>query len=300
MSEATVPVEQDERRVGLTAGISAYIFWGFLPLYLKFVGFAGPFEILGWRILWSIPAALVAVALFGGLGQLRAALRPKMLGTLSLSALFIFGNWIIFVWAVANNHVIEAALAYFLTPLVNVIFGVAFFGERMTKLQIAALALATIGVIVQAAALGAPPYMALFLCITWSLYGLVRKQAVVASSAGLFVETMWCAPLAIFALWWVSQQSGGLAFTESLPNAAMLIALGPITALPLILFAIGARRLPFSTLGLLQYVGPTITFLIGVLYGEPFTTLRMVSFALIWAGLVAYSWDMLRRERANA
>lgn len=297
MSDATLPAGQDERRVGLTAGISAYIFWGFLPLYLKFVGFAGPFEILGWRILWSIPAALVAVALFGGLGQLRVALRPRMLGTLALSALFIFGNWIIFVWAVANNHVVEAALAYFLTPLVNVVFGVAFFGERMTRLQTAALALATIGVLVQGVALGAPPYMALFLCITWSLYGLVRKQAVVASAAGLFVETMWCAPLALVALWWVSQQAAGLAFTDTIPNAVMLIALGPITALPLILFAIGARRLPFSTLGLLQYVGPSITFLIGILYGEPFTPLRAVSFALIWGGLILYSLDMFRRER---
>lgn len=296
MSEAILRTQQEERRVGLMAGAFAYSFWGFLPLYLKLVGFAGPLEILGWRILWSIPAAFAAVAMFGGLAQFRPALQPRMLGTLGLSALFIFGNWVIFVWAVAANHVVEAALAYFLAPLVNIAFGVSFFGERMSRLQIGALALAALGVVVQGLALGAPPYMALFLCLTWSLYGLVRKQAAVASSAGLFVETVWCAPFAITALWWVGQ-SGELAFAESATNAAMLAFLGPITALPLILFAVGARRLPFSTLGLLQYIGPSITFLVGILYGEPFTMLRGVSFALIWAGLVLYSVDMFLRER---
>lgn len=300
MSEASLPVSAaDERRVGLMAGAFAYSFWGFLPLYLKIVGFAGPIEILGWRILWCIPAALAAVAFVGGLSQLRAALQPRMLATLALSALFIFGNWVIFVWAVATNHVVEAALAYFLAPLVNVVFGVAFFGERMSRLQTGALALAAFGVVVQGIALGAPPYMALFLCITWSLYGLVRKQAAVASSAGLFVETVWCAPLALAALWWASGH-GGLAFAQSPQNGVMLALLGPITAAPLIFFAIGARRLPFSTLGLLQYIGPTITFMIGVLYGEPFTMLRAVSFALIWGGLILYSVDMFRRERAPA
>ncbi len=299
MTEAALPSPTDERRAGLMAGLFAYTVGGFLPLYLKLVGFAGPIEILGWRILWSIPAALAAIAFFGGFGQLNAALRPRMLATLGLSALFIFGNWSMFVWAVASGHVVEAALAYFLAPLVNVLFGVAFFGERMTRLQAGALALAAFGVIVQAAALGSPPYLAIFLCLTWSLYGLVRKQAAVASSAGLFIETIWCAPLAIGALWWV-QHHGGLAFTQSAPNAIMLALLGPITAAPLIFFAVAARRLPFSTLGLLQYFGPSITFLIGVLYGEPFTMLRAVSFALIWLGLILYSLDMFRRERAPA
>jgi chloramphenicol-sensitive protein RarD len=291
-----VPTQQDISRNGLILAGSAYFVWGVLPIYLKLVGFADPWEIVGWRILFSAPAALLAVALTGGLIQLRPALRPKMLATLALSALFICGNWAIFTWAVSAGRVIESALAYFLAPLVNVVFGVTLFGERLTRAQGAAIGLAAIGVVVQALAMGAPPWVPLFLCATWCCYGLVRKQAAVSSASGLFVETMWLMPVAIGLLIWTSSRTG-LAFAHGGGEALLLAVSGPLTAIPLMLFAFGARRLPFSTLGLLQYIGPTLTFFVGLAYGEPFTPLRGAGFALIWVGLILFSWDVLRRER---
>lgn len=294
-----VPAPMDMSRAGLALAGSAYVIWGVLPIYLKWVGFADPWEIVGMRILFSAPAALLAVALTGGLVQLRAALRPKMLGALGLSALFIFGNWALFTWAVSVGRVIEAALAYFLAPLVNVVFGVTLFGERLTRAQAAAIALAAIGVAVQAIAMGAAPWIPLFLCATWCCYGLVRKQAPVSSGTGLFVETMWLLPVAIGLLVWTSSRAG-LAFGESPHNALLLALSGPLTAVPLMLFAFGARRLPFSTLGLLQYIGPTLTFFVGLAYGETFTPLRAAGFALIWLGLLLFSWDVLRREKKPA
>lgn len=292
----TLTEDEAAQRAGFIAALSAYSIWGVLPLYLKLVGFADAREILAMRILWSAPAALAAVWALGGLMQLRQAFQPRMFLMLGLSALFIFGNWAIFVWAVTANRVIEAALAYFLAPLVNVAFGVAFFAERLRVAQIVALALAAAGVVLQGVALGAPPVISLVLCMTWCLYGLVRKQAVVASAAGLLVETLWLAPAAAGILVWAALDHE-LAFIRSAGEGMLLALSGPVTAIPLILFAFGARRLSFSTLGLLQFIAPSFTFLVGLAYGEPFTPLRAASFGLIWAGLCAYCWDAFRRER---
>jgi len=289
-----------DARAGFIAALSAYAIWGVLPLYLKLVGFASAWEVLGMRILWSLPAAALAVALTGGFAETRRALAQKgVLRALALSSLFIAGNWAIYVWAVANDHVIEASLAYFLTPLVNVAFGVALFGERLTRLQAGALALAAAGIAAQAAALGAFPWIAISLCATWSLYGLVRKQAPVPAAGGLLAETALLAAPSALGLWWLAQHAG-LAFDDSPAHATLLALSGVATALPLILFAFGARRLHFSTLGMLQFIAPSLQFLIGVAYGEPLTALRLASFALIWAGLVIFTSDALARERQRA
>jgi chloramphenicol-sensitive protein RarD len=294
------PAEFESRRIGLIAAASAYFIWGLLPAFLKLLHFADPREILAARILWSIPAAAIAVAFTGGFSAAFHALRkPAILRALTLSALFIGVNWWIYVWAVANARVIEASLAYFLTPLVNVAFGVALFNERLNRVQIAALGLAALGVLVQGIALGAPPYVALALCATWSLYGLVRKQAPVPAAAGLMGETLILAAPAAAGLIFL-HQTQGLAAADS-PTHFWLMALsGPATAIPLILFAFGARRLPFTTLGLLQYIAPSMQFLLGVAFGEPLTPLRLVSFALIWGGLALFSWDALQPRKASA
>lgn len=290
-----------EARAGFIAAACAYVLWGVLPLYLKLISFADAREVLGQRILWCAPAALLAVfAMSGwrrGLDEIATALRPRMLGTLALSAVFIFVNWGIYVWLVLDARVIEASLAYFLAPLVSVAIGVSFFGERITRAQIAALALALAGVVAQGFALGAPPWMALALCATWSMYAVIRKRAPVPAATGLLIETLALMPVAIGLLVWVAA-STPLAFGESIGHGVLLAIAGPITALPLMLFAFGARRVSFTALGLMQYFAPTLQFLLGIAFGELFTPLRGLSFALIWIGLALFSWDALRRARA--
>ena len=288
-------------RSGFLAAAAAYTIWGVLPLYLKLVSFAGPWEVLCSRILWTIPAAFVAVQFMGGFTETRTALAQKgVLPALALSSLCIAVNWAIYVWAVANHHVIEASLAYFLTPLVNVAFGVTLFRERITAAQTGALALAAIGIAVQAAALGAFPWVSIALCASWSLYGLVRKQAPVPAAGGLLAETLILAIPSALGLWWVSTTAQGITFDDSPSNALLLAASGLATAIPLILFSFGARRLKFSTLGMLQFLAPSIQFFIGWAYGEPLTPLRVASFALIWLGLVIFTADSLWRERQRA
>lgn len=296
----TESVHESERRAGFIAAASAYTMWGFLPLYLKLMTFADVREVLAQRILWAIPAALIAlIAMSGvrkGLREVAGALRPRMLGALALSASFIFVNWGMYVYLVLNARVIESSLAYFLSPLVSVAIGVTLFQERINAPQIWALLLALAGVIVQGFALGAPPWMALALCATWQAYAYVRKQAVVPAAVGLLVECLAMAPLALFMLH-LAAQDAPLAFGSGGWRTVLLALAGPVTAIPLIAFTFGARRVSFTTLGLLQFVAPTLQFCTGLAFGESFTPLRALSFALIWAGLMLFAWDSLRRAR---
>jgi chloramphenicol-sensitive protein RarD len=194
--------------------------------------------------------------------------------------------------------VIESSLAYFLAPLVSVAVGVLFFREKITSPQLIALVLALIGVVVQGFALGAPPWMALALCATWSVYAVIRKRAPVPAAVGLLIESLALMPLVAGLLYWASSEAP-LAFTTDWPTALLLAVAGPITAVPLMAFAFGARRVTFTTLGLLQFLAPTLQFSTGLAFGEPFTPLRAASFVLIWVGLAFFSWDTLRRARAN-
>lgn len=303
VTEAAVPGQPSEadRKIGFLSAMFAYFFWGFFPLFLKFLSFADVREVLAQRVLWSAPAAVIAILIMSGwrtgLREIGAALKPRMLLTLTASAVFIFLNWGLYVWLVLTERVIESALAYFLAPLVSVAVGVMFFRERITSPQIIALALALVGVVVQGMALGAPPWMALALCASWSIYAVIRKQAPVPAAVGMLIETLALAPLCLGLLWWVAQ-SAPLSFTTGRVHAVLLALSGPATALPLMAFAFGARRVSFVTLGLLQFLAPSLQFTTGILFGEPFSLLRGVSFALIWAGLVFFSWDVLRRVRA--
>lgn len=287
-----------ERRAGLIAVAVAHIMWGFLPLYLKLVQDVDVREVLAQRIIWSIPAALIAVFAFSGvkrgLREIGAAMRPGMLGALTLSALFICANWGAYVWLVMEARVIEASLAYFLSPLIGVAIGVVFFGETLRTSQTLALLLAAVGVIVQGVALGGVPWPTLFLCLTWSLYAVIRKRAPVPAATGLLVETLALAPIAGVLLWWAAQ-SAPIALGADLNHTLLLMLAGPITAIPLMAFAFGARRVSFVALGLLQFLTPTLQFSIGIAFGEPFTLLRAVSFTLIWAGLGLFAWDTWKR-----
>lgn len=284
-------------RLGLAAAGGAYVIWGLLPLYLKALGFAAPAEILAQRILWSVPAALVAVvALRSGRATIKALRQPGVAWALTLSAVLIGANWGIYVWAVATDQVIAASLAYFISPLVNVAIGVAFFGERLRGRQGLAFAIGAGGVVLQAVALGAPPWVSLALTATWAGYAVVRKRAVVPAAGGLLYETAILAPIAAAGLLLLAA-AGPLAIMAGPTEALLLAAAGPITALPLILFALGARRISFIALGLLQYIGPSLQLLIGVAFGEPFGGLRAASFVLIWAGLALFTWEQFRAEK---
>lgn len=302
MTEATLPLAPDEseRRLGFMATTFAYTFWGFLPLYLHLLTFADVREVLGQRVLWCVPASIIAVfAMLGwksGWSEIGKALRPRMLGTLATSACFIFVNWGLYVWLVMTHRVIESSLAYFLTPLVAVGVGVLLYKERITSAQFAALVLAGVGIVVQAFAVGAPPWMALALCGTWSMYIVIRKQAPVPAAVGLLVETLVLAPVAAGFLWWAAQ-AAPLSFGTGASHSLLLLLAGPATAVPLTAFAYGARRVSFTTLGLLQFLAPTLQFATGIAFGEPFTPLRAASFAIIWVGLAFFSWDTIRRAR---
>lgn len=303
MSEAapiTASPSEAERRAGFIAAASAYVIWGFLPLYLKLLATIDVREVLAQRILWAAPAAFIAIFIMSGWRagwrEIATAFRPRMLATLAASACFIFVNWGLYVYLVLNERVIESALAYFLAPLVSVAVGVLFFREKITTPQIIALALALVGVVVQGIALGSPPWMALALCATWSTYAVIRKRAPVPAAVGLFIESLALAPVAIGLLFWAASEAP-LAFSADWTTAILLAIAGPVTAIPLMAFAFGARRVSFVTLGLLQFLAPTLQFTTGIVFGEDFTFLRGVSFALIWAGLAFFSWDTLRRAR---
>ncbi len=292
-----------DRRAGFIAAACAYVLWGFLPLYLKLIAFADVREVLAVRILWCIPAALAAAFVLSGwrngVREIAAAFAPHMLLTLAISAGFLFVNWWLYVWLVMQQRVIESALAYFLAPLVAVAVGALFFRERIGGLQLAALGLALAGVIVQGLALGAPPWMALAICASWSAYAVMRKRAPAPAAAGMLVESVALAPLALGLLYWTAGEAP-LASALSWSNAILLALAGPVTALPLMLFTFGARRISFAAVGLLQFLAPSLQFATGIAFGEAFTPLRGASFALIWLGLALYAWDTLRqRERSE-
>ncbi len=295
-------VQEAEKRAGFIAAASAYIMWGFLPLYLKQIAFADVREVLAQRILWAIPAALIAIGIMSGIrkgaAEIASALNPRMLGTLAASALFIFVNWGLYVYLVLNERVIESSLAYFLSPLVSVAVGVLFFRERINIAQVASLGLALVGVVVQGFALGAPPWMALALCATWSVYAVIRKRAQVPAAVGLLIECLAVAPIALALLHWASSAEP-LAFGADWTRSLLLAFAGPATAVPLMAFAFGARRVSFTALGLLQFLAPSLQFATGIAFGEPFTPLRAASFLLIWVGLALFSWDTLRRAQLS-
>jgi chloramphenicol-sensitive protein RarD len=270
----------------LAAALGAYTLWGLLPAFLKLFAHLPPLEVTAQRIVWTIPCALLAVRLFGGWGTLKVS--RAVLGRLLVSAALIGGNWLLYVWAVGDNRIIEASLGYFINPLINVALGMALFGERLSRLQLAALGLAAAGVANQTFAVGVFPWVSLALAGSFAAYGLVRKTTPVPAPAGLAWEAVLLVGPALGALVWLAGQ-GQPAMGGGGASGWLLLLTGPATAIPLILFATGARGLPMSTLGLLQYVAPTLQFTTGLVFGEPFTPAHAVTFALIWTGLALYS-----------
>lgn len=284
------------KRLGVAYGLAAYLWWGFIALYFRAVSAVGPLEVLAHRVLWSLLFLLLFLTARGRAPVLLAVLRDRRsVGLLAVTTVLIAVNWLVFIWSVFNGHLLEASLGYFINPLVNVLLGFVFLGERLRRGQTVAVALASVGVVWLAVGSGTPPWIALVLAATFGSYGLLRKMGRPDGLTGLAVETLLLAPLALGWLLFSAGQ-GTLVFgVGGWHRSLLLAAAGPVTALPLVWFAEGARRLRYATLGFLQYLAPTFQFLLAVtLFGESFTRTHAVSFGLIWAALAIYSVDTAR------
>jgi chloramphenicol-sensitive protein RarD len=291
---------------GLASALGAYVTWGLFPLYFVHVARVPVFEVVVHRSLWSLAFVLALLAGLGRLKQLGAALRDaRLVRTSFLSALLLSGNWMVYVWSVNNARLVEASLGYFINPLVNVLLGFVFLHERLRPAQWAAVALAAAGVLWIGWQLGQPPWVALVLACSFGVYGLMRKTAPLGAVDGLALETLLLAPIAGGLLaWWTLQGTSAFAQGDAGLVGWLLLG-GPLTALPLLLFAAAARRLSLATLGLMQYLSPSIQLALGVwIFHEPFGADRQLGFAFIWAALALYSaeglWTARRRAAAAA
>ncbi len=289
---------------GIVQASLAYACWGVFPLYFKALQAVPPLELLAHRVAWSLLFVGALLAWQRRWAWLGPALQdPRVLRSCAASALLIALNWFLYIWAVVNDRIVESSLGYFINPLVNVLLAALVLKERLRRMQWAAVALAALGVAWLTWQAGAPPWIALGLALSFACYGLLRKTAPLGALEGLAMETLMLGPLALGFLGWLSWQGDARFAAAGVGTQALLVAAGPITAIPLLLFAAGARSIPFALLGLLQYIGPTLQLLVGVLvFREPFGTARALGFALIWAALALYSaesWWRSRQPGAN-
>ncbi|MBK1684078.1 EamA family transporter RarD [Rhodoferax fermentans] len=281
--------------LGLLYAALAYTAWGLFPVYFKQLVEVNAFEVVMHRMVWSFVFLMVVLMVLKRWAWLREVARqPRVLLAFGLSALLLSANWSVYVWAVQNAHMLDASLGYFILPLVNVAMGFAFLHERPRPAQWLAVAVAASGVLWLTVQAGRLPWVALVLAVTFGTYGLLRKVAKLGALEGLTLETMLLLPVAVTLLgWWTWHGQGALVQGNPVTLGWLLLA-GPLTAIPLLLFAAGARRIPLATLGLLQYISPSLQMLLGVwLYGEPFEPARAIGFYLIWAALVIYSAEGL-------
>ncbi|MBP2298273.1 EamA family transporter RarD [Azospirillum picis] len=281
------------------AALSSYLVWGLLnPIFFKALHGIGPLEIVAHRVLWTVVLVGGAVLATRGGGAIVAAVGSwRRLGVLLVTTLLITINWTVFIWAVVNSRLVEASIGYFMNPLVNVLLGVLFLNERLSRGQMLAVAIATAGVGIQVASYGTIPWVALSLALSFGFYAAVRKKAAIDPVIGLLVETALLLPAALGYLLWLGD---GGAFGHGWADSVLLALSGPVTAVPLVLFMFGAANLTLTTVGLLQYVSPTGQLLLGVLvFGEAFTRTHAVTFACIWAALAVFTVDAIRNRRAS-
>jgi chloramphenicol-sensitive protein RarD len=272
--------------------------WGVFPIYFKLVASVPPFEVLGHRILWAVPFGALIIAARGQWKEVAAAVVDRtMLAWLTLAAICISANWLIYIWAIQNDRIFETSLGYYINPLMFVAVGALMLGERLRRLQAVAVALAAAGVIFLTFSGGKPPWVALSLAALFTSYGVIRRQIAVGAMPGLFIETALLLPFAVGWIGWLMLQGEAAISQGSAGLAALLVAGGPITVLPLLCFAIAAKRVSLTTIGFLQFLAPTLQFLIGVYYGEPLTPARIVCFVCIWTAVLVFSFDALRVGR---
>ncbi len=291
---------QSPRPSGVPMALGAHLIWGLLPLYLILVRQVPPFEFVGWRVIFTVPICLLLVALRRQMPELRAALTDrKVLRNLCISAVLVGANWLIYIAAVQSGHIFAASLGYYIIPLVNVLTGTVFLGERLSPRQWWAVALAGVGVSLLAWGALDMLWISLSLAITFSTYGLIRKTTPVGSLPGLTIETAVLLLPGIGIVLWYAQTPAGMSFGQDLSSSLLIAGSGVITAVPLLLFAIAARRMDYSMLGFFQFVSPGIVFLLGLfVFHEPLRCVQLASFAVIWCAVALFVWDLLARRKA--
>lgn len=287
-------------RDGVVAGLVAYTLWGFLPVYFKILGDVPATEVLLHRIVWAVPFGALIIHWCRQWPEVRRALtHGRMLLLLAMAAGFIAVNWLAYIIAIQRDQVFQASLGYYINPLVYVLVGVVFFGESLRRLQFAALLLASAGVLVLTISGGQFPGIALFLALSFTVYGVIRKRVVIGGMPGLFVETLVLLPIAVIWLGVLISEGGAVFGTAGPALSGLLVLAGPVTVVPLLCFALAARRLTLTTVGFMQFIAPTLQFLIGVYYGERLTVPHLVCFGCIWTAVTLFSIDAFRLRGAK-
>ncbi|NRA88585.1 MAG: EamA family transporter RarD [Rhizobiales bacterium] len=290
-----------EYKTGLIYTISAFIIWGVVTLFFKQLTEVPPLELIAHRSLWSLVLLALIISYTKKWSVIFETFKNrKLLLTLIFTSVLIMGNWSLYIWAILNGHIIESSLGYFINPLLNVLLGVLMLNERLTRAQTVAISLAAIAIVIRLIFVGTFPWIALSLATSFAIYGYLRKTIKIGAAEGLFIELfIMLLPIIGFLFYW--HNAYGLSFgTISLRIDVLLVLAGVVTAVPLLLFSAGARRIRLSTVGLLQYIAPSMQFCIGLYYGEEFTQIDALVFGLIWTGLVIYSWSSLKQNRKAA
>lgn len=289
------------RQSGFAAALAAYFIWGFLPLYLLLVREVPAFEFVGWRIIWTLPICLLIVAVRKQGPQIRAALsNRRVLVTLAASATLIGTNWFVYVWAIQQDQVYAASLGYYINPLINVLLGTFVLGERLSGRQWLAVAISACGVALLLGGALTTLWISLALAVTFGAYGLLRKQVDVGALPGLTIESALLLVPAGAVAWWYAASPAGSSFGHSTGLSVAIVLGGIVTAIPLLLFAIAARRMDYSTLGFLQFLAPTIVFILGLtVFDQPLQPVQLACFVLIWIAIAIFVWDILARRQAD-
>ena len=285
---------------GVIFALAAYTFWGVAPVYFKLVKQVPAFEILAHRIIWAFVLVLILIIAMRRMDRILPIVRsPKLILRLALATVLLGGNWFLFIWAINTDHLLDASLGYYINPLLNVAIGMAFFGEKMRRLQLVAIAMAVLGVAIQIITFGAVPWVALALASSFAIYGAIRKRLPVDSISGLWLETALLAPIMLGYLMFFANSSASDLTANSWHLNLLLVAAGLVTTVPLVCFTAAAQRIRYSTLGFFQYIAPSMMFLLAVLaYGEPLEESKLITFIIIWGALALYTVDsVLQRQR---
>lgn len=292
-------MNEQQTRQGVFFALGAYFIWGIAPVYFKLLEQVPATEILTHRILWSFLFMLILVSVSRKWRQVQMVLgSKKTLLMLAVTALLVGGNWLLYIWAVNHNHILEASLGYFINPLVNVMLGMIFLGERFRRLQWCAVLLAFSGVLVQLWQFGSVPIIALTLAFSFALYGLIRKKLGVDGQTGMLIETLWLLPAAVIYLFFIADTPSSHLASNTTTLNLLLVSAGIVTTVPLLFFTAAAMRLRLSTLGFFQYLGPTLMFVLATTYyGEPLGSDKLVAFSFIWIALAIFIFDALLAQR---
>ncbi|WP_298853698.1 EamA family transporter RarD [uncultured Ruegeria sp.] len=301
MADTLLPSQNTDTPKGLALAVTAYVLWGFLPLYMKALDHMGPVEVVAHRVIWSVPLAGLLLVVLGRTRDLKAALgNPKMLGMAALTAALISVNWAIYVWAISTGHALDAALGYYINPLFSIALGAILLREPLTRTQLFAVGLAALGVLVIVLEAGRLPWVALALMVSWGFYAFFKRSLPIGPNQGFLLEVLiLLIPALAYVTWLGIQGTGHFGITTS--DTVLLACAGIVTAVPLLVYANGAKLVRLSTMGILQYIAPTMIFITAItLFGEKIDTGRMIAFPLIWAALIVYSVPMIRQARAQA